>query len=193
MSWDRERLRALDAVTLLECLLRDPGAYGQRVTEGYLDAKRALAVAFQARALEQYGSSEVLDYAIGLIEHGIQATFPGLPARHSHVLGYGSVHSALLAYLVDRVGKNVPSDELRILTRDAVHTERRARDLRDLGYTLRVGTSSGAQVYCLDHPVPDIAEGVRLTVAKNIRNDSRLTKGQRQQRLSELGLSASAE
>lgn len=188
MSWDRQRLRALEELRMLERLLEEPSESDARVTEGYLDTKRVLAEAFRARALDRYGSSKALQGTVALVENGIQETFPHLLEKYRRVHGYGLVHASLLAYLTDRVGLNVSADELRILTCDAVHTERRARDLRDLGFALLASKSSGLQAYCLVDEVPDVALGVRLTVARNIRNDRRIDKGTRNRLFLSLGL-----
>lgn len=179
MSWERERQLALDAVRVMLRLIEDTESSEVRTTAGYLDAKRTLAKAFQTRALEKYGASQVLDETVALVEGGIREAFPQLPPRYARVQGYGAVHVSLLGYLADRVGEDVSAEELRILTCDAVHTERRVRDLRDLGFTLSFGKAGGSQVYRLQDRVPDVLEGARLNVAKNIRNDKTMTSDQR--------------
>jgi hypothetical protein len=58
-----------------------------------------------------------------------------------------------------------------MLTGDAVHTERRARELRDLGFTLEARHTGGADMYVLRGTEPDAAAGAAIQVAKNIRGD----------------------
>ena len=78
------------------------------------------------------------------------------------------------------------ADELRLLTGDAVHTERRARELRDLGLQIETFSSGGLSIYVLKNGTPDLAAGARATAARNIRNDKALGPAEREHLITSL-------
>lgn len=71
------------------------------------------------------------------------------------VTGYTSPHPQLYALLMANVGQAVPAWRLRILTNDAVHTERRTRELRDLGLTIETWVEDEEAHYRLTSRTPD--------------------------------------
>src|SRR5262245_3078693 len=129
-SWSRQRLRATESVVSLGEILNDPDAGERRLMAAYLETKRLLAEAMQEFALERYADPKPLEEVKSLLEHAMSTTYPSIPPKYRKVRRFVTVHAVLLAYLVRRVGEEVSADELRVLTRDAVHTERRARELR---------------------------------------------------------------
>lgn len=174
-KWSHSRFRALDSLDALRSVLADDSTDDRRLIAGYLEAKRSLARAFEVFGTEKYADPVVLDQALDLVQRAMERTYSDLPSKYLKVRGFGRVHSILLAYLVERVGSEVSADELRMLTADAVHTERRARDLRDLGYSLTSAEQSGRQVYVLADSVPNVARGSELLIRKNIRDDKTLS------------------
>jgi len=63
---------------------------------------------------------------------------------------YGSeVHEKLFQILLQRFDIDVPAGLLRVLTHDSVHTERRLRELRELGLDIGTSNSSGIDMYRL--------------------------------------------
>jgi hypothetical protein len=187
-NWTRLRASASDSVATLSELLADGGTDDRRLVLGYLEAKRVLAAAFEAFAVERYADSAVLENAKAAIEREMARLYPAVPAKYLKVRGYGEVHARLLAYLSQRAGTDVSAGELRMLTGDAVHTERRARELRDLGYALDARHVAETDVYVLQSNDPDLAAVCAYLVAKNIKGDKSLTKDEAAELLRSEGL-----
>ena len=173
-SWERTRRTALDAVTALRDLLLDPEAEDRRLIAGYVEAKATLAAAFESLTVSRHGDLSILREHKRRLEEEMVRAFPSVPAQYLKVRGYGDTHARLLAYLTHRQGQHVPAAELRLLTRDAVHTERRARELRDLGFKLDAQHSSGRDVYVLSDTPPDINAAARELVRRNVLADREL-------------------
>jgi len=175
-SWTRLRAAALDSLATLTDLLGDPATDDRRLVSGYLETKMLLAAAFEALAGEKYTDPTVLDSAKTVVESAMRSLYPDLPVKYLRVRGFGTVHARLLAYLARRVMSDVSAGELRMLTGDAVHTERRTRELRDLGFQLDARHTSGSDVYVLRSNEPDPVAGAATLVAKNIREDRSISK-----------------
>jgi hypothetical protein len=75
-----------------------------------------------------------------------------------------------------------------MLTGDAVHTERRTRELRDLGFNLEAKHTSGTDVYILRSDVPDTAVGAAIQVKRNIREDRATSKQEKDNLMLSSGL-----
>jgi hypothetical protein len=187
-DWTRLRTTALDAVATLGELLADPAAEDRRLIVAYLDTKQALADAFEALAVERYFDPAVLGDVKLAIEATMHAAYSGLPEKYLRVRGFGTSHARLLAYLCRSPGAHVSAAELRILTGDAVHTERRARDLRDLGFDVVWRHTGGSDVYILTSSQPDLHAAARSLVAKNIQKDRSLREAERIELLAAAGL-----
>ena len=186
-SWNRLRTTALDSTNTLSEILSDPECDDRRLVTGYLEAKHALANAFEAFAIEKYTEPSIFDIVKDSLERVMRETYPHIPSRYLRVRGYGSTHRLLLAYIVGRAGKDIDASELRMLTGDAVHTERRARELRDLGFRLDARHTQGADVYVLTELEADFKFGARALIAKNIREDRTITKSEASDLLESLG------
>jgi hypothetical protein len=187
-TWSKQRVTALDSVATLGELLADSGAEDRRLVLAYLEAKHLLAEAFEAFAVEKYADPTVLEEVKKALEPVMRQAYPRAPDKYLRVRGFVEVHARLLAYLVPRAGCDVSAAELRMLTADAVHTERRARDLRDLGFQLDARSTAGSDVYVLRSPVPDTVAGAALLVAKNIRTDKSISPERVAELLDDLGL-----
>src|SRR5207247_1102148 len=105
------------------------------------------------------------------------------------IRGYTSPHRDLFAYLSMRVGESVPAAMLRVLTGDAVHTERRARELRDLGLDVEAARSGGADAYVLRSVQPSLDEGSWNIVRLNIQGDRTLSVPDRDELIAAIGAS----
>ncbi|MCY7288395.1 MAG: hypothetical protein LH624_09135 [Cryobacterium sp.] len=187
-SWSRLRHRSLDSVSTLHQLLADESTEDRRLVLGYMETKRLLALAFEAYAVERYADTTVMEGVKRTVEESMRSGYPYAPEKYLRVRGYGQVHSRLLAYLAPRIGTDVSAAELRMLTADAVHTERRARELRDLGLRLDARESSGVDVYVLESAAPHAATGAALQLARNIKEDRTLKKDHAAELLNQLGL-----
>jgi len=174
-QWNSRRHSTLESVSALAGLLADVDAEPRSLVVAYLDSKRQLARAFQGLSEDLWYDPVPLAAVKLQIEVAANALFPDIPIRYRMVRGYGRVHEMLFAYFCARVGREITADELRVLTGDAVHTERRARDLRDLGLILDAFENGGLTVYVLRDVVPKSGVGAASIVAKNVKNDKKLT------------------
>ncbi len=172
--WPQLRSAALDALSTLGVLLGERDPDEARLIAAYLEAKRALARAFEALGQERYRGDVSLGHIKREIEQYMVTTYRGLPAKYLVVRGFGRSHELLAAHLTARVGVEVSAAELRILTGDAIHTERRTRELRDLGLALDARVSGGINMYVLQSTTVDLARAAAVQVAKNIRGDKSL-------------------
>lgn len=174
-SWKILRVSAANALSDLQALLKDPDAVGTELVQAYVTAKSTLANAFEAYASERYEQDTTLTAVCAAIEKEMAARFTGVNARYLKVRGFGRSHRVILGLLAERVGQPVSVGELRMLTGDAVHTERRARELRALGLDIEAKHTAGTDVYVLKSVVPDVSSASRELVVKNIREDGRLS------------------
>lgn len=175
-SWSRLRTSALDSVETLVALLADTECDDRRLVAGYLETKQSLALAFEALSVERFSDDSVLAGVKSSIVDAMRDRYPWAPEKYRRVRNFGEAHSRLLAYLVNRAGTGVSALELRMLTRDAVHTERRARELRDLGFQLEARHASGSDVYVLVDAHPDLELGAQTLIIKNIREDRTIAR-----------------
>lgn len=191
--WGKLRPEALRAIRLLTDLLDDPDTEPERALQAYLDTKARLAEAFQALALEQMSDpTEGFQSAIKRINEQLAASYSGLvPDKYLRVKGYGGVHQQLFAYLSRRAGKSVSAPELRVITGDAVHTERRVRELRDLGFEVIAFHSGGTDAYRLVSTTPDANKGALQIARLNIKSDRALSTPERDALLDAIGVSES--
>ncbi|TFV74392.1 hypothetical protein E4P39_12950 [Blastococcus sp. CT_GayMR19] len=185
-GWHKARQEALESVTLLADLLADQSTDEHRLTRGYLETKRALAAAFSELGAEKYSGDERMMAAKAAIEVVMREAYPRLSSRYASVRGFGRIHERILNLLSERIGTDVGGDELRLLAGDAVHTERRARELRDLGFNLVTRDGGAGTVYRLTDARQDVLSAAARLVARNIREDKSLSEADRRELL--LGL-----
>jgi hypothetical protein len=108
----------------------------ERLLDGYLEARRSLARQFGLVAQSYLlRDGTLLEATRKQIEERMTELLGShVPEKYIVVRGYRSILPVLLQYLAQHVGTPVRSSKLRVLTGDQVHTERRVRDLRDLGF-----------------------------------------------------------
>ncbi|MET7735157.1 hypothetical protein ABZT02_27880 [Streptomyces sp. NPDC005402] len=119
--------------------------------DAYLFAKRQLAQSMQALLLSQL-PAECPEFAE--LRTRIEAEMKNryadrIPERFLKVPYGSSVHELLFMLLLQALGKPVDSDRLRIVTGDKTHSERRARELRELGFNVTTSVEDGTQFYTL--------------------------------------------
>ncbi|KQO97674.1 hypothetical protein [Leifsonia sp. Leaf264] len=185
-SWNQNRHRAAEATDLLSEVLSDANAPTPRLISAYLDAKRQLALAFQQLAEDSFED----DGRFAELKTGLEATmgvlFPQVPLKYRTVRGYGRTHALLYAYLCARQGEEVSVDELRVLTGDAIHTERRTRELRGLGLRIDAYSNGGLSIYLLRDSHPAAHQGALVQVKRNIREDKTVDEQDRRRLLASL-------
>src|SRR6202041_429082 len=155
MTVSAELRKSLENLELFTELVRSqidrPEVEFERLLDGYLELRRSLSKQFCLVA--QYyllRGDSLLETARKRIEERMTAVFgASIPKKYLAVHGYKSVQPILLQYLAQQVGNPVRSSKLRILTADQIHTERRVRDLRDLGFQVEWKKVSDDDQYIL--------------------------------------------
>ncbi|MFH8771487.1 hypothetical protein [Streptomyces sp. NPDC017958] len=145
--------------------------------DAYLFAKRHLAQSMKALLLSQL-PSECLEFAElrARIEEDMKSRYANrIPERFLKV-PYGSqVHELLFMMLLRNLGQPVDSDRLRVVTGDKTHSERRARELRELGFNIATSEEDGTQYYTLVGLEIDYTKVPEL-IAKSIKKSESLTE-----------------
>ena len=161
----------------------------ERLLDGYLEARRSLARQFCLVAQHHLlRGNSLLETTRKRIEQRMAELFgSGVPEKYLVVHGYTSVQPILLQYLAQHAGNPVRSSKLRVLTADQIHTERRVRDLRDLGFQVEWKKVSDDDQYVLASVEPDLDVAAALQVRKNIRDDKKLAKQEKDRLLKTIG------
>jgi hypothetical protein len=160
----------------------------QDLLDSYLYAKKILAESMQA--FIRVGLTEPDDAFSrlrGQLQAAINSRYAGqIPDRYLKV-PYGSrAHDELFRILLQRQGTPVQSGLLRVVTGDSVHTERRLRELRELGMDIQTSKQSGYDYYTLGSLNIDTSL-IPAIVANLIKNDRRLPASERQALVSRVG------
>jgi hypothetical protein len=177
-AWKRLKPASAYAVKALGNFLEGSDGSPDDLVDAYLFAKRSLAQSMKALMLSQLstGCPE-----FGQLRKSIRAEmikrYAGRIPDQFLAVPYGSqVHELLFMVLMRSLGKPVGSDRLRIATSDNTHTERRTRELRELGLNIVTSEADGNQYYTLVDMEVDFARVPDL-VAKVIRKSSALSSG----------------
>ncbi|MFJ6381703.1 hypothetical protein ACIQI7_17125 [Kitasatospora sp. NPDC092039] len=150
-DWHRLKPDTEYAVEEVLKQLRDDQADPQDLLDAYLYAKRLLAESMQALVRTNLPAEcdTFADLRAQLADRMAAEYGERVPARYLTV-PYGSrTHEELFAILLGRFTKPVSAAFLRVVTRDSVHTERRTRELRELGLDIVTGREGGNDVYTL--------------------------------------------
>jgi hypothetical protein len=112
-----------------------------------MDAKRQLAGTFQSIMADVFDDPETWERLLEWAD-----TFPGskLPGASRKLTSLGRTHRLIFSYLLSREDSGADNEVLRVLTGDAVHTERRLRELREAGLKIAAAKRGGTSVYVLD-------------------------------------------
>jgi hypothetical protein len=161
---------------LVRSQVNKPELEFERLLDGYFETRRTLAQQFSLLSQEFLLKGDtVLASTLPRIEGRMRELFGvRIPEQYLVVGGYKGIHPILLEYLSQHVGKPVRSSKLRVLTGDQTHTERRVRDLRDLGFAVEWKKTSGEDQYELQHTEPDLDKAARSHVRRNIVKDKSL-------------------
>ena len=175
MSADRVTRRIADAASYFAELASDqvgkPADF-ERLTDGYLELRRTLASQFRELAHETLEiDADALSQIRDRVTLEMQRRYSeALPEGYLSVRGYGGVRIILYGYLLLHDGRSVPASRLRVLTGDQVHTERRVRELRDLGLAIDSAHSGGEDHYRLHPEKFDEAAGAIYQVRRNLKS-----------------------
>ena len=133
----------------------------EALIDRYLDFKAMSAKALRVITDEQLARDEwALDGVLERLESELRSRLAGDgSARVVVIKRYGHTHRKLYEYLWLHQRAPVSAMRLRTLTGDQVHTERRVRELRDIGLRIVAVKRSGQNVYELvdDHFNIDVA------------------------------------
>jgi len=148
----------------------------EELLDRYVDTRRALAAEFANLSKSVLLSeSSLLQTTVVAIKKRMQELFNDrVPDRYLSLEGYSGVHPILLEYLARHIGDSVPASRLRVFTGDQVHTERRVRELRDLGFSIAWESIGDEQQYSLLSTDADLDEAARFRLEHNLKGDRAL-------------------
>lgn len=96
--------------------------------------QKRLSIKFGQVASALLQGQQVLDKTRDAVYRRMRELFGGhTPDLYLEVPMYGAAQRKILEYLVLNVGLEVSGSRLRVIAEDQIHTERRLRELRDLG------------------------------------------------------------
>ncbi|GAB3958706.1 hypothetical protein GCM10029978_004180 [Actinoallomurus acanthiterrae] len=186
-DWTQLKPDAELAVAQLLTQLRS-GTSPQDLLDSYLYAKRLLAESMQAfiRIDIDERNAAFHDLREQLRDEIHDRYVDRVPDRYLRV-PYGSrVHEELFTLLLQRRGAPVQAALLRIATGDSVHTERRIRELRELGLDIRSSKENGYDLYTLGDLDIDTSF-IPNIVGNSIKKDKSLPKAEMQSLLRDIG------
>lgn len=170
------------AAEALSKLLKSVQTYGgegdfDSLVSDYVEGRRDLSHQFRQLAQAELVPTgrRILDETKMRIVEEMWGLFDErVPRKYLRVEGYTGVHPVLLAYLERHEGQWISAAVLRMLTGDQVHTERRVRELRDLGFELLWDTLEAGVHYRLASGTPDLKRSARYQLEHNLKNDRTL-------------------
>ncbi|MFD4675232.1 hypothetical protein ACFWNN_36275 [Lentzea sp. NPDC058450] len=150
-DWNRLKPDTTEAVEDLARQLRSGTSSSQDLLDTYLYAKRLLAESMQAfiRTSLPERCEEFHQLRDQLAEQMQLWYGDRLPESYLSVPYGFRVHEELFSILFQRMGQNVEAALLRVVTGDSVHTERRTRELRELGMAVTSYKANDIEYYCL--------------------------------------------
>jgi hypothetical protein len=175
---DANLSRAKAAVDRFEAALGSAAGFDETLANEYKRARLALATNFQKMSLNALSRDQFgLDDLRAQVQDRMRQLFSGRVDSGLFVVhGYTSPHPDLYAYLASRVGDVVPAWRLRLLTRDAIHTERRTRELRDFGLHIDAIEEDSEAHYSLQSLSADLTYGAAFQLRKNASKSKHLTE-----------------
>jgi len=175
---------AAAALEYLAGLLRSKADL-DRVLDGYLETRRLLSRTFKVLVERRLGSpTSIMKSARDRVAAVMRSQYGTVvPEDLLRVRPYGELHTLLLAYMHSFAGKAVPGTKLRIISGDQVHTERRLRELRDLGFHIQASVVAGEHQYVLVTTEQDLDDAARVQLRHNIKGSRALSASQKKQLL----------
>lgn len=185
---DLDLEQAADAVQELARLLRS-GEDIERIVDGYLQTRRLLSSTLQRLTLKSVQSIEpIVEDARRVVKEKMNQSFgAAMPESLMFIRPYNQIHVLLLGYLLQRLGQGVSGTRLRLLTGDQIHTERRLRELRELGFQIEVTRTAGAFHYRLVDTVVEAERAAKAILKSNIRRVKNLSESRKLELLALVG------
>lgn len=148
-------------ITFLESQQNTTAMNAAELLDVYSVVRREMsAVLVELTSQDLPAADAAVRNAIERVEKHARVRFPGRAPRELKVKGHRGLHGILLHYLSLHIGEPVKGATLRILAGDQVHTERRIRELRDLGFDIGISTVAGESTYCLTSSSQDLDKAV---------------------------------
>lgn len=157
-EWSRLKPDTVIAVGELSRKLQG-NASNRELVDSYLYAKRLLAEAMRALVrMELPEHCEEFRRGQAEIEAEMLRRYEGkVPVSYLAVPYKSRVNEELFCLLHQSIQEDVPGALLRTVTADSVHTERRIRELRELGFPIVSSESEGVDFYRLESVDPDFS------------------------------------
>jgi hypothetical protein len=149
-EWTRLKPDTAIAVGELSRKLEEASS-NQELIDAYLYAKRLLAESMRAFVrMELPERCEEFHARRTQLAEEIRRRYAGeIPDAYLAVPYKSRIHEELFCVLHQRIGQEVPGSLLRTVTADSIHTERRIRELRELGFPIASSESEGIDFYML--------------------------------------------
>jgi hypothetical protein len=143
----------------------------------YHRAKRALALSFQEMALSVVPREQFkLDDVKQSVMDEMRSLFAGrVDPEFFTFRRYTTPHPDIYALLASKVGEPIPGWRIRLLSGDKIHTERRTRELRDLGLEIEVNERDDESTYCLVSLDADLRYGAAFQLRENALRSKKLS------------------
>ncbi|MFE9772958.1 hypothetical protein ACFYOV_14980 [Streptomyces sp. NPDC005931] len=186
-AWQRLKPNTEFAVRALSSALEDPQASPDDILDAYLFAKRTLAHSMQSLIRSQLPSSgEKFHEVRERIREEMLARFGrAVPEKYLNVPYGTKANEELFAVLHQSLGQPVDIARLRTINGDDVHTERRIRELRELGLDITAITVNGRRHYTLTSLELD-GERIHTLVFQGVSRAKGLGHEEKQEILSRL-------
>lgn len=186
-AWRRLKPDTEFAIKALRSALQEPDGSPSAILDTYLFAKRALAQSMQSLLRSQLPAScaEFHDLR-ARIHDELQARFSGLVPDQYLKVPYGTkANEELFAVLHREIGSPVDNARLRTINADDIHTERRIRELRELGLDITSSAVDGRRHYTLGSLGLDGTK-LRELVVKAIGKSKALSKKEKDEMIARL-------
>jgi hypothetical protein len=167
----------------------DPSAM-EDLIDRYLAFRDSSAAAMRVLTDKFLARDEwALDRALEQIESELRSRLAGVFPLDAVVLRkYSDTHRKLYEYLY-LTRRPVSASRLRVLTGDQVHTERRIRELRDIGLRIDATHQSGQNSYELVNTAPDFEQAMVRLVPEFLKRIPSWSAARPSEALRQLGLS----
>ncbi|MCX4558305.1 hypothetical protein OHA02_19140 [Streptomyces phaeochromogenes] len=186
-AWGRLKPDTEFAVKALSSALEEPDASPEAILDAYLFAKRALAQSMASLLQSQLPPTCAEFHELrARIQNEMQSRFSEhVPERYLKVPYGTKANERLFAVLHQDIGSPVDNGRLRTINADDIHTERRIRELRELGLDITTTSVDGRRHYILESLELDSTK-IRELVVKMIGKTKALSKEEKKEIIARL-------
>lgn len=179
-AWGRLKPGSVFAVKSLKAALDASEASADDVLEAYLFAKRSLAQSMRTLQLSQLPARcrEFHELRAQLEEQMAVRYADRIPRKFLRAPYTSKAHELIFTILLQSLGEPVDNARLRLVNQDNTHTERRTRELRELGLNITTSEADGNRYYTLVDLEIDFSKIPEL-VAKEIKKSKSLPEAEK--------------